>query len=443
MTRRTTRVELALWVGAVAVVVVSVIWGRDFERRVPAINLGAAPLVGRDPLDGWDWRFGWSLVGAAAVAAAVVVAVARGWWWRVRLRWVVVTSSIGAAGFAVLLALTDGADGVLRGAAHETEYLVNLPVTPPAAEFVRTFVDRISDYSVHVRGHPPGFVLVLKLLDAVHLGGQWAAATLSIAATAAAPAGVLVAVWAVAGASWVRRAAPVLIVAPYAVWMVTSADAVYTAVGAWGVALVAISLRHRRVVRATRVVAAAAAGLLLGVLLFLTYGGAVFLAVPLVLVVADPRRAPGPALAVTGATVVGIGAVVAAFAGFGFWWFAGAAATRVEYWEGTAGLRTGGYFAVANIAAALIALGPLTLAGLIRLRDRRVWLLVAGALLALSAAHLSQYSKAEVERIWLLFFPWIAVAGGVLVAATARSATWVGVQAATTIALQAALVSKW
>lgn len=65
MTRRATFVELALWVGAVVVVVVSVIWGRNFERRVPAINLGAAPLVGRDPLDGWDWRFGWSLLGAA------------------------------------------------------------------------------------------------------------------------------------------------------------------------------------------------------------------------------------------------------------------------------------------------------------------------------------------------------------------------------------------
>ena len=48
------------------------------------------------------------MVGAASVAAAVVVAVSRDWWWRVRLRWVVVTSSIGAAGFALLLALTDG-----------------------------------------------------------------------------------------------------------------------------------------------------------------------------------------------------------------------------------------------------------------------------------------------------------------------------------------------
>jgi len=291
------------------------------------------------------------LVGAAAVAAGVVIAVARGWWWRVRLRWVVVTSSIGAAAFAVLLALTDGADGVLRGAAHETEFLVNLPVTPPAAEFLRTFVDRIGDYSVHVRGHPPGFVLALKALDAVHLGGDWATAALSIVATAAAPAGVLVAVWAVAGAPWVRRTAPVLIVTPYALWMVTSADAVYTAVGAWAVALLAVGLRPRGPIR---IVTAAAAGLLLGLLLFLTYGGAVFLAVPLVLAVAELRRSPALALTAAGTTMAALGTVFAAFAGFGFWWFAGAAATRVEYWAGTARLRTWDYFAVANIAVALI-----------------------------------------------------------------------------------------
>ena len=68
-----------------------------------------------------------------------------------------------------------------------------------------------------------------------------------------------------------------------------------------------------------------------------------------------------------------------------------------------------------------------------------------GGLLALAAAHLSQYSRGEVERIWLLFFPWIAVAGGavVTIAARARAAAWIGVQAVTAIGLEAALVSKW
>lgn len=441
MTNRTARaVPVVLWIAAAAIVLVSVIWGRWYERDTPAINLGAAPLVGRDPLDGWDWRFGWGLVGAAAVAAGVVVGVARGWWWRVRLRVVVAASSVGAAAFAFMLALTDGADGVLRGAAHETEYLANLPLAPPATEFVRTFVERIDDYSVHVRGHPPGFVLVLKFFDAVGLGGAWWTATLSIVATAAVPAAVLVAVWAVAGTDWVRRVAPALVVAPYALWMVTSADAIYSAVGACAVAAAALGLRSRR---GRRFVAAAISGVLLGLLLFFTYGGAVFLAVPAVLLVAQPRVRRRLALVNGAISAVAIIAVVVAFAVAGFWWFAGAAETRLQYWEGTAGLRTFEYFAIANLATALIALGPLTLAGLTILRDRRVWVLVGGGLLALAVAHLSQYSRAEVERIWLLFYPWIAIAGGAVVAATIRSASLVALQAATAIALQAALVSKW
>jgi hypothetical protein len=83
---------------------------------------------------------------------------------------------------------------------------------------------------------------------------------------------------------------------------------------------------------------------------------------------------------------------------------------------------------------------------LLRLRDRRVWVVVGGGLLAVAASHLSQYSRAEVERIWLLFFPWIAVAGGALMVSTstrARAGIWVGTQAAGAIVLQAALVSKW
>ena len=431
---------MAVWVAAAAIIAISVVWGRRYQSDTPAINLGAAPLVGRDPLDGWDWRFGWGLVAAAAVAAAVVVGVARGWWWRVRLRVAVVASSVAAAAFAVALAVTDGADGVLRGAAHETEYLVNLRVTPPAAEFLRTFVERIDDYSVHVRGHPPGFVLVLKFFDAVGAGGEWSTAILSIVAATAVPAAVLVAVWAVAGADWVPRVAPVLVVAPYTLWMVTSADAVYAAVGAWAVAATAMALRLRA---GRRVVAAAVAGLLYGGLLFLTYGGAVFLVVPVVLLVAVAGLRTRRTLVVAGTASLALVAVTAAFAAFGFWWFAGAAETRLEYWEGTAALRTWQYFAIANVAVAFIALGPLTLAGLSVLRDRRVWVLVGGALLALAVAHLSQYSRAEVERIWLLFFPWVAVAGGAVIAATMRSATLVALQGATAIVLQAALVSKW
>ena len=443
MTRPWVRAAAAsAWGGAIAVIAVTVVWGRAYQRESPQIFLGAAPLVGRNVADGWDWRFGWGLIGAALIATILVGSVVRRWWWRVRLRWVVVASSAGSGAFAVLLALTDRADGMLYGAAHRTEYLANLATAPPAAEFVRTFVERIDDYSVHVRGHPPGFVLALQAMDGVGLGGEWPVALLSVAATMAATAGVLVAVLAAVDGEWVRRVAPVLVAVPYLLWMVTSADAVYAAVGAWGVAACAIGVRTTGWRAAA---SGAVGGILLGSLLFLTYGGATFLLLPLTLAVTARRRgAPGTWR--TAAAAVLTGAVVtAAFAVAGFWWFAGAAETRLQYWAGTAQFRTWTYFGVANLAVALIALGPATFAGLLGLRDRRVWVLVGGALLALMASQLSQYSRGEVERIWLLFYPWVAVAGGALMSAAAplRSAMWVGVQAAGALVLQAALVSKW
>jgi len=443
MTRsRAGAATAAAWGAAVALIAVSVAWGRVYQRETPQIFLGAAPLVGRDFSDGWDWRFGWALVAAAGVGTVLVGSIVSGWWWQARLRWVVAASSAGSGVFGLLLALTDGANGVVYGAVHRTEYLANLASAPPAGEFVRTFVERIDDYSVHVRGHPPGFVMVLKVLDGVGLGGGWPAASLSVAATVVVPAAVLVTVWAAVDASWVRRVAPLLIVPPYLLWMVTSADAVYTAVGACGMAAVALGLRDSRWPAAA---GGAVGGTLLASLLFLTYGGATFALVPMPMVIVAWRVGAGR----TARTVVAAGlagtAVTVEFAVAGFWWFEGAAETREQYWTGSAQFRTWTYFGLANLAIALIALGPATFAGLLALRDRRVWLLVGGGLLAMLAAHVSQYTRGEVERIWLLFFPWIAVAGGAAITASTRlrSAALVGAQAAGAIALQAALVSKW
>jgi methylthioxylose transferase len=409
-------------------------------------------LVGRDPLDGWNWRFSWALVAAATLGAAVAVATWRGWWWLLRTRTIVIIVALGAALFGVLLGLTDGRDGLLYGAVHPTEYLANLPVIPPIGEFVRHFVADINNYSVHVRGHPPGFIIILATIDAIGLHGGWPVVALSVAGSALAPAGVLVAVWAVGGVEWVRRSAPLLIVAPYAVWMITSADAFYSAVGAWGVAACMLGLRSRG---ARAVAWGALSGLLLSSLLFLTYGGATFLLLPITPVaVALRRRQPGAVRTVI-AAVAAAALVTGGFALAGFWWFEGAAETKLQYWAGTAQFRPLAYFAIANLAAALIAIGPASFGGLLRLWARRrqpppVAVLVVGALLALMASHLSQYSRAEVERIWLLFFPWLVVAGALLIErpgsgpAARRLATMtVSAQVACAVVLQAALVSKW
>jgi hypothetical protein len=199
----------------------------------------------------------------------------------------------------------------------------------------------------------------------------------------------------------------------------------------------------------------AASGLLLGVLLFFTYGGATFVLVPLVAVLhAWRRRRPGTLPTVVGA-VAAAGVVTAAWAAAGFWWFAGAAETRLQYWAGTAQFRPFAYFMFANLGATLIAVGPATFGGLIELWRRRrapppIAMLIVGGLLALLASHLSQYSRAEVERIWLLFFPWLAVAGGLLVdrpeaepRARRLATTAVATQVVLAVVLQAALESKW
>jgi len=257
-----------------------------------------------------------------------------------------------------------------------------------------------------------------------------------------------------AGDAWMRRAAPFLVVSPYLIWMITSADAVYSGVGALGVAAISVGVGRRRWAAAAF---GLVGGLLLGGVLFGTYLAAVLLLVPgAVVIYGRWRRSPGAFPAAAGA-LLGGAVVTSAFRAAGFWWFDGAAATKREYWAGTAQFRTWDYFGLANIAAALLALGPAAFAGLLRLRDRRMWIVVAAALAALLASHLSQYTKAEVERIWLLFYPWIAIAGASLfvsrttdtdastrlVARRHHAAIWIAAQASGAIVLQAALVSKW
>ena len=139
-----------------AVVVVSavVLWwsideGLRQQRKNSEIKLGAAPLVGRDSSNGWDWRINWALPFLIIGVAVLAWSVWRQHWTRWSTRRVLGTAGLGALAFGVLLALVDGASGLTYGADHPTEYLANLQQLPPAGEFVRTFVDRIDGYSVH------------------------------------------------------------------------------------------------------------------------------------------------------------------------------------------------------------------------------------------------------------------------------------------------------
>jgi methylthioxylose transferase len=244
---------------------------------------------------------------------------------------------------------------------------------------------------------------------------------------------VLLAVREVAGEARARAAWPFVAAAPLAIWIATSADALYAGVGAWAVTLVILATGRddRR-----GDVLALGGGLLFGVLAFLSYGLVLLACIPLV--VAWSRRRVRPlALAAIGASVV-----FAAFALAGFWWFAGLAATRARYHAGVASRRPYDVFLLVNAACLAIATGPAVAVALARARDRRLWALLGGALVAIGIATASGMSKGEVERIWLPFSLWLLPAGAVL--ATGRRASgWLALQLAFAIGVQTLVRSPW
>jgi methylthioxylose transferase len=431
-----TRAQAGFPVLAAVVVAVSVVWGWRVQAD-PNVKLGAAPLVGE-----WRFRFGPSLLLAVVIAAVVVL-------WgpslatRLRFAAVMAAAAAVAVAFALSLAASDGFGHVLDPVVHKTEYWANLATLPDASAMLHHYgtVDFLLRYSVHAKGHPPAFLLLLKALAAVGLGHPWVAGALSYLGVAVVVVAVLATVRLAVDEPTARRVAPFLIVAPYAVWMGTSADAFYSAVAAVGVFLLVRSVRSGGADPATRpgLVVAVAGGLVVGLVLFFTYGGAIFGLAPLTLLVGLTWRKWSTTVRVSAAGAIGVAVVIAAFRLAGFWWFDGVQVTKSLYWAGTAQFRPAGYFAVGNLGAALIALGPAVVFGLSRLRDRRVWLVVAAGALCILAADASQYSKAEVERIWLIFYPWLVPAAVCLV----RQRRWIAVQAAVAIGLQMVLVSKW
>jgi hypothetical protein len=390
------------------------------------VHIGDAPLVGSA-----DVRVSWRLGGAVLLAAAAVAyapALAG------RLRWRPLLAAAWAAGaaWAVLLAAADGWAALPAPLSSRYEYLAGLDRAQHApGGFLRSFVADLPGYPTHVKGHPPGLLLLLSWLDAIGLGGATAATVLVIAVGALAAPAVLVALRAVADEATARAAAPYLVFAPAAVWVATSGDALFAGVAACGVALVAVAVTAAPAGR--RAGTALAAGLVLGVALHLSYGIA-----PLGLLVVA-LLAWQRAVLVGVVAAAGVLAVVAAFSAAGFFWPDGLSATKALYEAGVASRRPYADFLLINVAAFLIALGPVAVAGVARLRDRRVWVLAGGALATVLAADLSGLSRGETERIWLPFVPWVLVA----TAALGPSRRWLALQVLLGLAVQATVRSPW
>lgn len=410
------------------------LWGQhlidDLGRE--ALRLSAPPVVGW-----YDVRLGVRVVVPVVTALVVVVGAPRA----VRtLPWrrLLVLAAMAAAVWAVALAFTDGVDGVTAPTTLEgDEYLLDVDRVGSPGAFLSDFTDDIDSYVTHVRSHPPGTLLTLWSLDEIGLGGRgWTAALFILGGALAVPS-VLVAVREVAGEAAARSAAPFLVLAPAAVWIATTADALVAGVAAAAVAAVVVGT-GRRGRRSD--VWSGAGGLLFGVALMLSYGVALVALIPAVVAVARRRFRPLVVAALGALIVLGI------FWLAGFSYLDGWSASRGEYLESVASTRPYGYFLWANVAALALVVGPASAAGLACLRDRKLWLLVGGALAAVALADVSGFSKGEVERIWLPFAVWLLPAASVLVGRVPRASVlrwWLGAQALVALAVQTGIRTRW
>lgn len=421
-----TRAALVLWGLLIAA---SSTWGVALILSGHSLSMNAPPLVGYvDPLLGPTLLIPIA-VAAASVRFAPTLATRLGWG---RL---LAASMGGVVLWATALALVAGTAGISAPLTSPHEYLTIVGQISSPGDFLTHFTDRIGGYATHIRGHPPGMALIVWGLASLGLGGPWPASVLIVLVGATMAPATLIAVREVAGEDAARRAAPFVVIAPAAIWIAVSADALFAGVGAWAVALIVLAV-GRRGTRSD--LAALAGGLLFGVALFLSYGLILLALIPLA-VAGSARRLRPLAIA-----TLGVVAVVLAFGAAGFWWLDGFEATRHEYLFRSAAVgRPYGYFLFADLAALALAVGPATFAAIARLRDPRLLTLVAGGLAAVALADLSGMSKGEVERIWLPFMPWLLAAGACLWRRPGSVRGWLAAQATCGIAIEVLVRTPW
>lgn len=324
-----------------------------------------------------------------------------------RLSWpaLLLTAYAAAWSWIMALAYVDGPDGLRRVFDRGGEYVYDAQRVHSIPHMLHTFADRIpmdsaDHWHTHVAGHPPGALLFFVLLDRLGLTSHLWIGIVVVTIGATAVVAAILALGVLGTERLARSAAPWLVLAPSAIWMGVNADALFTAVAAWGLCLLAIAARTGRRVPAV------AAGVLLGLCVYLSYG-LVLLALPALAVLGIRRAWRLVPWAVGGAL-----AVAALFTLAGFSWWEAYPVLVDRYYDGIASERPYRYWVWGNPAAWTFTVGIATWAAfpsVPRLIGRRnpLAILAAACLIAIVIADLSGMSKAEVERIWLPFTLWI------------------------------------
>jgi hypothetical protein len=396
----------------------------------------SAPFLG-------SYRFTIGIASALAiiVAATVIFGAQRGRFDDLPFSSVLAVGWLATFGWAISLALVDGAAGLTRSLQSPDNYLTDVPAVgnEPLA-FIRTFTDRAAQHSVPARGHPPGPVLLLWALHRLGLTDRLALGVLIAALGALITPLVLSAVRGVCGELSARRYAPVLILAPYAVWVAVSVDVVVAVLGAVMVAMgVRASAQTRTGWRAG--VWALASGVTLGLAALFSYA-APWLGLSVVCLYFARRRAFLNIATGLGALLPVLAAQLA-----GFSWIDGLSVARADFAARVEPHRSAVWWGGINVVVLLLAAGPPLVRSLRRMRNTPGWPFLVGAGVAVAFSILAGLARGGAEAAWLPFFPWLTVAA---VAPQRQAGTpppspllLIAVGALTAIVVEAVLATPW
>jgi hypothetical protein len=405
-------------------------------RSGARLGTAGAPFMGR-----YRVEFSGASLLAPVLAAGTLVLAARGWFSAARWNFVLTVGYVLTLAWALALAIVDGSAGLTRALLAGDGYLTDVSdVGNDPLGYLSSFTTNAAAHSDATRGHPPGPVL---LLWAAQRAGVTDHLTLGILITAIGALTVplvLLAVRGVCGEPAARRYLPVLVLAPYAVWLAVSADALVAVLGA---AMVATGVHASAPARRGWSAAAWAAlcGVLLGLAALLSYA-APWLGLSAVCLYFARRRAFLNVATGLGALLPVLGADLA-----GFSWVDGLMDARTDYLTRIVPHRSPWWWSGISLVVLLLAAGPPLVASLRKLRNTPGWPFLVGAGAAVLFSLVAGLARGGVEHAWLPFFPWLTVAavaperqGG---EPPATPLLLVGVGSITAIVIEAVLATPW
>ena len=302
------------------------------------------------------------------------------------------------------LAAVDGGNGFARPVVNPDEYLIDVGgVGNHPGSWLAHFVASSDLHSAATRTHPPAPVLFLWLLGKMGITRPGTLGFVLAGIGCLTIPLVAIAVRSLCGETAARRLLPVLALAPYAVWVAVSMDAVTMTLAAAGITCGVLASEHRRT-GWSQTSWGLAAGMLIGTSSLFSYA-APWLAISVICVYFVRRR---PLLNI----ITGLGALVPLFLfrAAGYVWTDGLTAAQKDFSLRVGSHRSWLLWAFLDVVILLIACGPALIITLKRLRLTPGWPFLAGAGAAVIFAIGSGLARGEVERSWLPFYPWLLTA---------------------------------